>query len=92
MVLVGLHVLSGCVCACAPVSNGLWVSGNRHGGDGSSNGSGVWMPSTRVFIPLCVQSVYLVTSMFLLLAGMTFQSGVFSESSGSHYALTYLVT
>ncbi len=38
-----------------------------------------------------LESVYLVTSLFVLLAGMTFQSGVAVAGSGSYVVLTYLV-
>lgn len=48
---------------------------------------------------LCVQTfklntletLYLVTSLFILLSGMTFQSGVAAVDSGPHFALTYIV-
>jgi hypothetical protein len=38
-----------------------------------------------------LQTLLLVTSMFILLAGMTFQSGVTTPGSSSHTALTVLV-
>jgi hypothetical protein len=38
-----------------------------------------------------LESLFLVTSMFVLLAGMTFQSGVTAAGARSHTALTYLV-
>jgi hypothetical protein len=38
-----------------------------------------------------LETLLLVTSMFILLAGMTFQSGVTSAGSGAHTALTVLV-
>jgi hypothetical protein len=38
-----------------------------------------------------LETLLLVTSLFILLAGMTFQSGVTSSGSGSHTALTALV-
>jgi hypothetical protein len=38
-----------------------------------------------------LESVYLLTSLFVLLSGMTFQSGVAVEGSGSYLLLTYVV-
>jgi hypothetical protein len=38
-----------------------------------------------------LETVYLRTSLFILLAGMTFQSGVAVEGSGSYLTLTYTV-
>jgi hypothetical protein len=38
-----------------------------------------------------METVYLVTSLFILLAGMAFQSGVTTAGSGSHVALTWAV-
>ena len=38
-----------------------------------------------------LETMYLVTSLFILLAGMAFQSGVTTEGSQPHLALTYLV-
>jgi amino acid transporter len=38
-----------------------------------------------------METLYLVTSMFILLAGMAFQSGVTAEGSGPHAALTWTV-
>jgi hypothetical protein len=38
-----------------------------------------------------MESLYLVTSLFIFLAGMAFQSGVTVEGSGSHSALTWAV-
>lgn len=38
-----------------------------------------------------MESLYLVTSLFILLAGMAFQSGVTAEGSGSHTSLTWAV-
>jgi hypothetical protein len=38
-----------------------------------------------------METLYLVTSLFILLAGMAFQSGVTAEGSGSHALLTWVV-
>jgi hypothetical protein len=38
-----------------------------------------------------LESAYLITSLFILLAGMTFQSRITAVGSRAHYALTYLV-
>jgi hypothetical protein len=38
-----------------------------------------------------LESAYLLTSLFILLSGMTFQSGVATEGSGAYLLLTFLV-
>jgi hypothetical protein len=38
-----------------------------------------------------LETLYLVTSLLILLSGMTFQSGVAAVGSGPHLALTYIV-
>ena len=38
-----------------------------------------------------LETVYLVTSLFILLAGMAFESGVAVAGTGPHSLLTYLV-
>jgi hypothetical protein len=45
----------------------------------------------QIFRLNTLETLYLVTSLFVLLAGMTFQSGVTSEGSGAHELLTYFV-
>jgi hypothetical protein len=38
-----------------------------------------------------LETMYLTTSLFILLAGMAFQSGVATPGTGPHTALTYFV-
>jgi hypothetical protein len=48
-------------------------------------------PAKQTFKYNALEALLLVTSMFILLAGMTFQSGVTDTGSSGHAALTYLV-
>ncbi len=47
--------------------------------------------SLQTFKLNALETMYLVTSLFILLAGMAFQSGVTTEGSQPHLALTYFV-